>query len=257
MHLLRDIREGTKLLLLRELTARRYSRLRELAERLDMTVAGVSEYMKAMDAEGLVQHVGGEYRATRKGVEFLQDRFRVLRSFVESSSREMAIIEEAAALAAEDLREGERVGLFMENGTLAARRRPSPSTGVAATAARRGEVVAVRGLEGIVELRPGRISIVRLPRTKVPVEAGRRLLRRVRPDVVAAIDLRAKAYAARLAAKSVVEFAVVAGTIEAAQRGLGVLLLCPEERVAEVVAAIEGANGRSEDKIPYETLGLG
>ena len=253
MHLLRDIREGTKLLLLLEMTSRRYSRLKGLAEKLDLTVAGVSEYVKAMDKEGLVQHVGGEYRATKRGVEFLQERFRTLRSFVETSAREMTIIDRTAALAAEDLAEGERVGLFMERGTLIARRRRSPSTGVAATAAKRGQPVWIRSLEGIVELRPGRVSIARLT-ARSTLEGARRLARRVRPEAVAVLEVQGKAFAAKLAVEPVLEFAVVAATIEAAQRGLHVLFLCPEDRVAEVVAAIEESNVRSEDKIPYETL---
>src|SRR2546422_5499465 len=101
MRLLRDVREGTKLLLLLELTSRRHSRLKGLADKLDMTVAGVSEYVKAMEEEGLAHRVGGEYRATRRGVEFLQERFRTLRAFVESSAREMAIIEQVVAIAGE------------------------------------------------------------------------------------------------------------------------------------------------------------
>lgn len=256
MRLLRDVREGTKLLLLLELTGRRHTRLKGLAEKLDLTVAGVSEYVKAMEGEGLVQHIGGEYRATKKGIEFLQDRFRTLRAFVESSAREMAIIDETAALAGEDLREGDRVGLFMETGTLVARRRASPSHGTAAIAAKRGEVVRVRGLEGIVDLRPGKVAIARLAGPKVSLESGRRLLHRLRPDVVAVLDLRGKAFAAKLAVDHPIEFAVVPAAVEAAQRGLTVLLFCPEDRVTEVVAGIEEANARSEDKIPYETVSL-
>jgi len=256
VRLLRDLRESTRLLLLLELTRRRTTRLRELAEKLDVTVAGVSEYVKGMQEEGLVQHVGGEYRATKKGVEFLQERFRALRSFVESSTREMAIIEETVAVAAEDLREGERVGLFMEKGMLVARKRGSPSAGQVASTARRGEAVAVRDLEGIVDLHPGKVSIARLTRGRSSSESARGVFRRVKPDVVAAVDVQARALATKLAVDRVVEFAVVPATIEAAQRGMNVLLLCPESRVAEAVAAIEEANARSEDKIPYETLAV-
>lgn len=255
MHLLRDVREGTKLLILLEVTRHRHSRLKGLAEKLDLTVAGISEYVKGMEGEGLMEHVGGEYRATKQGVEFLQDRFRTLRSFVESSARGLAIIDEAVALAAEGVREGEKVGLFMEKGSLVARRRPSPSTGIAATAAERGEAVWVRDLEGIVALRPGKITIARLA-GRTGADGARRIARRVRPDAVAVFDARGRTIAAKLAVDPVIEFAVVPGSIEAAQRGLRVLLLCPEDRVAEVVAAIEEASARSEDKIPYETLTL-
>ena len=253
MRLLRDIREGTFVLLLYEVTSRRHARLKGLAEKLGMTVAGVSEYVKAMEADGLIRHVAGEYRATKKGVEFLQERFRALRTFVESSSREIAIIDQTFALAAESLEEGDRVGLFMEGGTLVARRKASPSFGVAAGSAARGDPVSVRDLEGIVELRPGKVSIGRLTVKSSP-DALRRILLRTKPNLVAVLDIQAKALAAKAAVKSVVEFAVVAATIEAAQRGLRILLLGSEDRVAEVVAGIEAANARSEDKIPYETL---
>lgn len=255
MRLLRDVRESTKLLLLLELTSRRVTRLKELGDRLDLTVAGASEYVTSMEKEGLVVHVRGEYRATKKGVEFLQERFRALRSFVETSARDMAIIDRTVALAAEDFAEGDRVGLFMEKGTLVARRRDSPSTGQTASAAKRGQPVWVRSLEGIVELRPGKVSIARLtPRSTL--DGARRLERRVHPDVVAVLDAQGKGLATRLGVESVIEFAVVAATIEAAQRGLSVMLLSPEDRVAELVAAIEAANAKSEDKLPYETVSL-
>jgi len=253
MRLLRDVREGTRLLLLYEVTSRRHSRLKGLAEKLGMTVAGVSEYVKGMEGEGLIRHVAGEYRATKKGVEFLQEGFRALRTFVESSSREIAIIDHTIALAGESLDEGERVGLFMEGGTLVARKKASPSIGMVVAKAARGEPVWVRDLEGIVNLRPGKVSIARLT-AKSNADSLRRALRRGKPDVVAVLEVHAKALAAKVAVKPAIEFAVVPGTVEAAQRGLHVLLLCPEDRVAEVVAGIEAANARSEDKIPYETL---
>jgi putative transcriptional regulator len=258
VQILRDVRESTKLLLLLEVTSRRVTRLKELADRLDLTVASVSEYVKAMEKEGLVVHVGGEYRATKRGVEFLQERFLALRDFVESSVREMAIIHQTVALSAEVLNQGDRLGLFMEKGVLVARRKVSPSSGVAARAALPGETVLVRDLEGMVKLEPGRISIVRLTvrPTDKALAAGRRIHRRVKPDVVAALGLPAKVFAAKLGIDRRIEFAVISAAIEAAQVGLDVLLLSPEERVAEVVAVIEEANARSEDKIPYETLSV-
>lgn len=260
MRLLRDVREGTKVLLLLELTRRRHTRLKGLAEKLGLTVAGVSEYVKGMQAEGLVSHAGGEYRATNEGVDFLQTHVLALRDFVDTSLSEMAIVDEAWAMAGEPLRKGDRIGLFMEKGVLVARKRDSPSKGVAASRARRGDVVLVRELEGIVSLRPGKIAIARLPPSQPDegslARAGRTLLRRKKADLVAVLDARGRVLAASLGAERVEEFAPIAAAVEAAQRGLRVLVLCPEDRVGEVVAAIEAANGRTEDKIPYETVSL-
>jgi len=48
--------------------------------------------------------------------------------------------------------------------------------------------------------------------------------------------------------------ALLPATVEAAERGVDVLLLVPEERAAEAVQVIEAANARLEDKIPYESV---
>src|SRR5439155_299767 len=71
-------------------------------------------------------------------------------------------IETTAAMAGNTIRNGNQVGLFMEGGMLVAfAGRSSPSSGVAVHDATKGELVAVRSLEGIVALRPGRIIIGR------------------------------------------------------------------------------------------------
>src|SRR3989442_11035288 len=64
-------------------------------------------------------------RATKKGIEFLHDRLVDLRSFVERARREMAFIETTAAMAGNTIRNGNQVGLFMEDGVLVALDRKS------------------------------------------------------------------------------------------------------------------------------------
>jgi len=256
---LRDLGGATRLLILVELTRRPTRRLKDLAPSLEMTVAGASEYVRAMAREGLVQTTGGEYRATMKGVEFLQGHFRDLREFVERSSKEVAIIDVTAAVAGADLEAGDPVGLFMEAGMLTAYpRRSSPSHGVAVTPAHKGQDVAVRDLEGIVRLHPGRVSIWRIPSVR---DGGTRRLR-TRPRspagaVVAVADLVAEVAARKLGLAVDIRYAPVAASIEAAQRGRDVLLLCAEEGVSSAVASIEEANAALQEKIPYAITGVG
>src|SRR6266699_717113 len=226
MELLRDLRASTRLLFLFEVTTNRHTRLRTIAERLDMTVQGASEYAHGLQKDGLLTLVNGEYRATKRGVDHLHDR----------------------------------LGLFMENGLLMAYAgRTSPSTGVAAHDAAKGELLAVRNLEGIVALRPGRIVVARVPpgsrgRT---LPASKRLLRETRGFVVAALDPAGLVAARDLGLRPRIEFGAVPATVEAAERGVDVLLLLPEERAMEAIQAIEAANARLEDKIPYESVALG
>ncbi len=263
MKLLRDLRESTRLLFLYEVIANRHTRLRTIAERLDMTVQGASDYLKGLKADGMLTVVDGEYRATKKGIEFLLSRVRELRAFVEQAGRTMAFVETTAALAATSIRRGDRVGLFMEEGHLVAYpNRASPSSGMADGDAAKGEDVAVRELDGIVTLHPGRITIARVPSTRsggskaINPAAAKKILRRSRGSILGAMDVTGLVAARSLGLRPRIEFAVLPGALEAAQRGVDVLLLVPEDRATEAVQAIEAANGKLEEKIPYESLAL-
>jgi len=264
MQLLRDLREATTMLVLYSVTTERHTHLRSLADELGMTVQGASEYVRRMIEQGLLQHVDGEYRATKKGVELLLGRFLELRSFVDRASRATAFIVTTSALAGSPIRRGERVGLFMEAGTLVAYgHRESPSTGIANEDAAKGEDLAVRNLEGIIALRPGRILLARVPPkdeggAKALWEAAAKKIRAAPKDaVVATLDVAGVVVARKLGLRSDIRYGVLAGTIEAAQLGLDVVLLLPEERAAEAVQAIVAANAKTEDKIPYESVALG
>lgn len=262
MNVLRDLRESTQILFLYEVTANRHTRLRTIAERLGMTVQGVSDYAHRLEAEGLLAVDEGEYRATKKGIDFLQGRLRELRAFVEQASRSTAFVETTLALAGAATRRGDRLGLFMEEGLLVAYPdRASASVGLATEDAAKGEDVAVRGLQGIVALKPGRITLVRVPASRaaakrVRPEASGKIITRSRSALVATMDVEGVVAARRLRLHPRIEFAPLAGTVAAAERGMDVLLLLPEARVAEAVQVIEAANERREDKIPYETVAL-
>lgn len=264
MRLLRDLRETTRLLFLYEVIANRHTRLRTIAERLEMTVQGASDYVKGLEADGLLTVVDGEYRATKKGVEVLRHGMRELRTFVDQAGRSTASVETTSALAGSTIRRGDRVGLFMEGGTLVAYPgRTSPSVGAAVEDAKQGEDVAVRSLEGIVALRPGRIVVLRVPSARsggsksVDAAKARRVLRRRRNAVVAGLDVSGLAAVRALGLRPRIEFAVLSASLEAAERGVDVLLFVPEERAADAVGAIEAENAKLEEKIPYESVALG
>ena len=263
MQLLRDLREATTMLVLYAVTTERHTHLRSLADELGMTVQGASEYVRRMIDHGLLQRVDGEYRATKRGVELLFGRFLELRSFVDRASREMAFIVTTSALAGSPVRRGERVGLFMEDGLLVAYgHRDSPSTGIANEFAAKGEDLAVRNLEGIIALRPGRILLARAPPkdeggAKAVRDAAKKIRAAPKDAVVATLDVAGVVVARKLGLRSDIRYGVLAGTVEAAQLGLDVVLLLPEERAAEAVQAIVAANAKTEDKIPYESVALG
>jgi len=263
VHLLRNLGESTRLLILLETSMRHHAVQRTIAGAVGMTVQGVSDYLRSMEEDGLIQVADGEYRPTIEGIRVLQEGFRELRDFVDRTSKGISIIDVTAAIAGNRIERGETVGLFMEGGDLVAYSgRDSPSRGRAVASADRGEDAGIAQLEGIVALTPGRISLLRIPS---PVDGGsrrvdllraRRVLKRVDADVVAILDAPAKALATKLRVRPDIRFAPIPASIEAAERGLDVALILPEDRVAGVVVAIEGANERLAGKIAYETVPL-
>ncbi len=120
MRLLRDLRETTKLLILLEIVNNRPRALNSIAARLEITVQGASDYVRTMAQEDLVKKIGGEYRATKKGVELLENRMFELKEFVDSSIKQLEIIDICGAIAGNNIRKDEEVGLFMEEGVLVA-----------------------------------------------------------------------------------------------------------------------------------------
>src|SRR2546423_13946819 len=129
MNLLQTLRMTPRLLFLYEVTTSHHTRLRTIGERLGMTIQGTSEYAHGLEEDGLLTLVNGEYRATKKGIEFLHDRMHELRGFVDRAGREMAFVETTAAMAGGAVRRRDRVALFMEEGYLVAHAgRRAPST---------------------------------------------------------------------------------------------------------------------------------
>lgn len=261
--MLRDLRETTKLLILLEMIRREHSKLKTLAERFGMTVQGVSDYLRMMTSEGLVHNIGGMYKPTKRGVQFLHDGFSELKRFIESSAKDLAIIDVCWAIAASDIKKDERVGLVMENGYLIAHpRKKSPSTGRALFDGKKGQDIAVTELDGIASLKPGRIVIGKIPGTERKGSRGasipklRRLMKEESLDLVAISGASAKALVKSAGLRPDIEFASLAASLEASEKGLNVLYLCGEEHCNEVMSHILERNSSSEDAIDFEVVSL-
>ncbi len=160
---MRDKRSITRTLILLELIQGR-RKLREISANIDITMQGVSEYIRAMEKEGLIKD--GEL--TLKGWEFLDRALSELGDFVYSAQNIINKVSTTEAIAGEKINAGEEVGLFMEKGYLHAYRKKSSSTGTAVNSAKPGEAVCVKNLRGILEVQYGKITVYSLP----PAENG-------------------------------------------------------------------------------------
>jgi putative transcriptional regulator len=250
-------------LILVEIKSQSRLKLRDLAEKLDITVQGVSEYLKLMIQENLLIKFNGDYRLTQNGVEFLHKNMSELKNFVDINIKKMDIINACTAVAGEDLAKDDRVGLVMENGTLFARRIEKPkSSGIILYSAKEGEEVAIVDLEGIVEFDYGTITILELPSIldggtrALDLKKIKKLIEEIEFEKIVIADIIGKNLFSKLRLKPDIEYSPIAAAIEAAQKGLNVLMTIPTEMMANTISIIEDNNSKLKNKINYTVIPL-
>jgi len=155
-----------------------------------------------------------------------------------------------AAIAGDDLKKGQKVGLEMKSGLLfASASRKQEATGTAIDSAQAGEDVGISGIEGIVPLEVGRVTILRVPgiqrggSKKVNYSILKERL--AKSDLVTALGLEAIA-ALRKTGADFQHYGAVAAAIEAAKSGLKPLVVCVDSEAADLIARLE------KERIAYQ-----
>lgn len=264
---LRDRTAITRLLILAELERRPGTTLSDVAAALGITVQAVSAHAKGLSAQGWLRADDGAYRATPKGLQALHEGVRHLHDAVDALAQPLAVIQVTSAVAGAAVQAGDLVGLYMEDGDLAARPakdKDAPSRGRARTAAKAGEEVVVGDLEGMVRLDPGRLTLVSLPGpaeggvSRVDRDALRRTLSKKPGKRMGAHGTGALVVARALAKDGGwsldFEFAADRAAFNASERGLDVLLLVTRDRLAEVMESFERLNAETLRRVPVELL---
>jgi putative transcriptional regulator len=264
MRMLRDLRLSTKVLILYELVKAPAIGQRDLAATLDVTPQAVSEYLKHMEEEALVEREGRTIRPTMVGFQFLQEHLQELGDFAYQAMRDVNVINSCAAIAGENLEDGEPVVLELEDGDLVARKgKWGPSTGVAGRTAKKGEDLAVVELEGMLEHRPGRVDIVTLPSaleggtSAADVEALGGLLASSPSRTLAVLDPVGLVAARVLGLEVDIRFGVDRGALDAALRGLDVVVLGARDQVGAMLDALEAHNLKSDIRIDHSLVDVG
>jgi len=243
--ILRDKGSITKMLILLEILRGR-KKLREIAENIDITVQGVSEYIKRMEDEGLLKD--GEL--TILGLEFLTTAIEELGDFVEKSNVVLKRREIVEAIAGEKIKKGDKVKLVMEDGYIHAYRGTGKSMGIALNNADIGKDVGITNLEGVLNIKYGNIKIYAMP----PVEEGGS--RRVKKSsIVKAFNSTPNAkigvcgVVPYLAVKNIAnidfQFSAVNAAIDAHYRGISTVLFVSHNMLPHVLKTLE------EKNVPY------
>lgn len=226
-------------------------RQRDIAEKLGITVQAVSENIKTLTDQGYIQAGNGRshYKLTKRGIEKLKREAITLRKYADSVLETMSTYKSTwPAIAKENLKKGEEVELFMEDGILYAKKRTDGQAhGKVLHNAKKGEDVALTELSGLINLKKGKVTILVLPRIS---EGGSRAanLQKIKKvysqgyDKVGIMGTVARAVADKLNLRVDFEFATPEATLAAAKRGLNVLVLAVGRMSKSIARKLEREN---------------
>ena len=244
MSVLRDKSKITEMMILLSLL-RGNRKLKDIAKEVDISLQGVSEYLKILESSGFLKNGN----VTPKGMEFLYTSIEDIGDFVHEANKIIGKIKIAEAIAGEDIKEGDKVGLFMENGYVHAYKKESSSIGIAAMDAKKGEDLGVKNLKGIMEIDYGKIDVYIMPEIS---EGGSRKVDRVKIEKLIKEDRKigvcgAVAYVTiKDVAKIDFEFAAVNSAINAAYRGISTILFVSHEMLPYTLRVLENSDVKYE-----------
>jgi putative transcriptional regulator len=244
--ILRSKRDVSRLQILAEITEHQPAvRQQEIAGKLGVTPQAISEYIRELVEEGMVSaNRRGNYEVTRSGIEWVLANAEALESYARHIRRD--IIQKVSiwtAIAAEDLKAGDEVGMYMQDGFLYAAKKTMAATGSVVADAKKDEDVGIAHLTGIIEHHEGVVHICKVPRIQY---GGSRKVRREgllevieKAGIVAAVGL--EAYIALKAAGRTPDmfFGAREGVIEAAFHGIDCAIIIVDEEFTDFLKRLE------------------
>jgi putative transcriptional regulator len=245
-NILRSKRETTRFQVLVEVAEHQPSiRQQEIAEKLGVTPQAISEYVRELADDGLINTEGrGRYYVTHKGVEWVLNNAEVLETYARHVRRD--IIHQVAtwtAIADADLRTGESVGVYMKDGWLYAGHQPQTAMGMVIADTNIGMDVGVARLAGIIDHTEGRIDVAKVPRIErggSKMISSEKLLPLVKKsNIIGAVGLESYLALKNSNINPDMFFGAREGVIEAAFHGMHCLILIVDEEFTDFLKRLE------------------
>lgn len=244
--ILRNKREVSRLQILAEIAEHQPAvRQQEIADKLGVTPQAISEYIRELVEEGMVSATRrGNYEVTKSGIEWVLANAESLESYARHIRRD--IIQQVSvwtAIAADDLKAGDEVGVYMKNGFLFAAKKSLAATGSVVADAKMDEDVGIARLNGIIEHHEGTIHICKVPRIQ---HGGSRRVRREelkeiveKAGIVAAVGLEASVALKAVGRNPDMFFGAREGVIEAAFHGIDCAIVIVDEEFTDFLKRLE------------------
>lgn len=222
-------------------------RQQEIAAMLGVTPQAISEYIRDLVDEGLIKAPGrGRYEVTREGVEWLLQNAGTLETFAQHIRHD--IIHQVAvwtAIAEEDLKIGDRVGVYMKEGILYASRMMTSANGEVMIDTPKGEETGVAKLDGIIGHSESVVKVCKVPRVerggsrKVRLDQLKAVMETI--SVIACVGLEAWVSLKKIGRVPDLYFGSREGVIEAALHGIPCGIVIVDEFFTDFLKQLEQA----------------
>lgn len=213
---------------------------KDLANTLGITIQAVSENIKTLIEQGYITSKDGRspYKITQAGIDKVKKDAISLRKYSDSVLETMNHYKTIwPAIATEDLKKDDIVGLYMENGVLYAHKKEENATGLVLDDAEAGMDVSLTNLTGLIDMTIGEVTVIVVPTIK---DGGSKacdldLIKNVYDkgtnngepiDKVAVAGTVSRAIAKKLGLPIDIEFAAPQASANAARKGLNVIAIC-------------------------------
>ena len=206
---------------------------KDLANTLGITIQAVSENIKTLIELGYITSKDGRspYKITQSDAISLR---KYSDSVLETMNHYKTIW---PAIATEELKKDDIVGLYMDDGVLYAHKKEENATGIVLEDAEADMDVALTNLTGIIDMNVGEVTVINVPTIK---DGGSKscdldLIKNVYEhgtntgaaiDKVAVAGTVSRAVVRKLGLPLDIEFAAPQATANAARKGLNVLAIC-------------------------------
>jgi len=251
MKLLRNKKKLTEFLILYHSAINKPTKLAEIAQELDMTEQGVSNYVKDMEEKGLIDKLGRRYHPTPNGMELIRGILSDIGDFLKTANNKIDIIDRCTAIADGNINEGQEVGLYMKQGLLHASSKGSTSMGTALNDASEGHPLKVGRLHGLIEMELGKLFICPLHMDEDDGDIVKRVeekLEKVRYDKIAVTGEEQYGIINIIGLEPDIIFSPVGSSINAAEKGLDILIFTSEGEAERIIERVRKQNsGRDEE----------
>lgn len=244
--LLRNKRDISRLQILAEIAEHQPAvRQQEIADSLGVTAQAISEHISELVEMGMVDAGHrGKYQVTRNGIDWMLANAESLESYARHIR--MDIIQPVSvwtAIAAEDLKASDKVGVYMKEGVLYAAMKPASASGSVVADAKKDEDVGVTHLDGIIDHHEGKVHLCKVPRIqhggsqRVQKDQLKEIVAHV--QFVGAVGLEASISLKGAGRKPDMFFGAREGVIEAAFHGIDCALVIVDIEFTDFVKRLE------------------